>query len=52
MRASGTPNILASSTRTEYGFWVEAQTVSAAASSQAATAACGSIAKCCTAGNR
>ena len=44
MRASGTPNILASSTRTEYGFCVEAHTVRLPVSSQAATAAWGSIA--------
>jgi hypothetical protein len=44
MRESGTPNILASSTRTENGFCVEAYTVSVPLSSQAATAACGSIA--------
>ena len=43
MRESGRSNILASSTRTEYGFCVEAQTVSPPSSSQAASAACGSI---------
>ncbi len=51
MRPSGAPNILASSTRTENGFWVEAHTVRLSASSQAAIAAWGSIATCCTRGN-
>ncbi len=44
MRESGASNIFASSTRTEYGFCVDAHTVSPPVSSQAATAALGSIA--------
>ena len=39
MRLMGTRNILASSTRTEYGFCVEAHTVRVPCSSQAASAA-------------
>ena len=50
MRPSGASNILASSTRTENGFCVEAHTVRLSASSQAATAACGSMATCWTRG--
>ena len=39
IRPSGTPNIFASSTRTENGFCVEAHTVTPPSSSHAASAA-------------
>ena len=43
IRWSGTRNIAASSTRTEYGFCVEAQTVRPPSSSQVASAQWGSM---------